>query len=583
MPNGTAEVHFLTLGSSATLEAIRLGVVRANPSWSRQYSKQLQLHRRVAEWLHRLGGLEKCADPYGLTFLISNAVLWREWIRFAISNVPYDAVQLPMWEKSEASACQPRSLSQELKWTTIALRRAIVEEETVNLPLASALGTRLMNQETTDSAGRMIASVLPGVPARVSGIYGAIARKSALGLRWPSSTVWNTQPASLAKAKCRVLVLAQEGKISQLATHRRPWIDWQHLSYGEFHKLCDAREENYCSASNEPSSQGLVARYAAVSESAVTRAKSAVRKLAESSAVALITDAQHDLFVRPLVEEFLRSGKAVAFVPEGCSAYSGLLEPFGESLYLRNDGVTRFVIDEHQQRHWAAHSEAQGKLLVSGYLGNTLPSQSGIVRFVRSIRRRRLQRYLTSSERPVATLTLDAFLSQWEVARVGDYSMSERLQDYVDLLRRLDQEDINVIAKSRDQLLIQLLKERFIWRHTYFTTSTDWQTCVEVSDALVTRDSSVAWEAVRCGVPTIVFNLADYPSTAEEAIAEENAEHFVVVRSLDDLVSTLKYVASTQRLLSGERRRKVEWISTANMRVVESWLKSRCALADLGP
>lgn len=582
-PEDSMDVRFLPLSPSASLEAARLGVKIVNPPWGRSYERQRELQDQVTCWMSQLKDTSDEAsasiDEYGLTLLISNVILWRQLIRFALAVLGPGEVWSSIGSQPPPRTGPSMTLDEERDWSLTTLRWAVVAEETAGAPLAT-LSPRTANTEAElrISWSSRYARVLQSLVRMVKQGVGAARRT----LTRPAHLIWRSSRYLVSSGaapsnSCRAILIAQQSKVTELVARQRSSIGWEEVHYDELHTLCERGQYGSCDTTPvDFSSDGLVVRYAEISVLKVQMARGTLRALADGPNCALVTDAQHDPYVRALVGEFLAAGKGVALVPEGCVTYSGALEPFGEALYISGADVTRFVIDQKQQAYWSSRSGWQKQVIVSGYLGNTRQLATLAAKVTRSVQRLRLTRRLAACQGPVVTLTFDAFLGSVEVGRFGDVSQSDRLRDLVGVVECLDDAGVTVIAKLRDPDLTRQLRELFRGRRAILLRDTAWQTCVSVSDALVTRDSSIGWEAAKSGIPVVVWNFSDYPSFVEEALDGTEASSVVVARSLEELESVVRSLHPAQGGARGHGGSRLIARPTAQPEVVYQWLRRKC-------
>jgi hypothetical protein len=549
-----SDVDVLPLTPEASLEAWRSGMNVVYPEWGRSYLRQLELQAKTAELTRRVTEELKLGpddfDDYGFTILASNVVLWRELIRFALAAAPCGCVVLPRNIDRPFPAKAFGTLEEERTWTLAALACQVVREETREVQVrATAIPGRgpIFPARFLDLQSlRLVSGSVMSRSMRTAGrVRRALAPSRSQRARW-HATMPLGRPESLNARQ--VLVLAQPNKVTELLKISVPGVEWRPMSYGDLYAMCDLPEPGpllLC----EPtlSSDRLLREYASSSGRRISASKDRLRCLSQGPSAVLMTDGQHDPLVRKLVSEFTMAGKKVALVPEGCVAYTGKLAPFGTAGSMMREGVTRFVIDEYQLAHWARIPKAQGAVLVTGYLGDTEIPSSPLRRLRRARLARQINRVASQSKALVATLTFDAFLSEIELGRFGDQGRSDLLKDLITIVDALDRAGVTVISKLRDRVLTQSMRDHFKGRRALFVTDTDWQTCVSLSDVLITRDSSVGWEAANSGVPVIVWNFSDYPTFVEEALKGVLGHRGTIVRSTAEVVEAVLAACSTER------------------------------------
>jgi hypothetical protein len=262
----------------------------------------------------------------------------------------------------------------------------------------------------------------------------------------------------------------------------------------------------------------------------------------------LITDAQHDPYVRELVREAIAAGKEVALVPEGAISYVGALEPFGGSgLFITDPHVTRFVLNEAERASWIARGTSPDRVFVSGFVGNTRGPRCLVAVLSKLMIMRALGKLPSANGRTTVLLSFDVFAAEFAIARFGSPSQVELLDQLLQVLEVLLASGCRVVAKTRDPHVNSELQVRFVGKPVLFTDILSWMLLADRSDVVVVRDSSIGWEALARGKPVVVWNLSDYPSFAEVTLKGISRDWVRTVGEVTDLPGSIAELVKANR------------------------------------
>jgi hypothetical protein len=534
--DGTAsdqEVFALPLTPEATWAVVKGGLPNALPRWGRSYNRQLALND-AAEGL--VSGIlqkglphERASDDYELAVLASNIVIWREQIRAVAGTADFTSIAIP------ALSCRKPQSSSSHSNPYDHLLRLVLAEELKALGQGSNLSSPTYDQRLEGPGLPMLGNSHIGLTTSLRrSVRRAVraARRHITGIRRRARLFGRD-------AEVRVLVIAQPSKVSKLRAVRDARIDIVFLDYQDLHSLfVGGGERSFACDSCESVDAFLRDLAIARARERIARVD-VIESLARGAWDVLITDAQHDVAVGQLVEASLEVGKRVAVIPEGCISYTGRLTPFAHGLFLRDARLTRFALDQRQRDFWERQDLAQKEVLVSGYLGDTNLPMTQRSRLTAAKLNRRLRQLGRPADTPVAFLTFDTFLTNSEAGRFGQSSLSEALLDLLAIVNALVDHGVIVIARARDHRLADELGQAFVGKSALFTSRIPWQLLARRADVVLTRDSSIGWEATQLGLKVLLWNFSDYPGFAEEALSGPRFDQTTVARDISQLVDAV--------------------------------------------
>ena len=281
----------------------------------------------------------------------------------------------------------------------------------------------------------------------------------------------------------------------------------------------------------------------------------------------LVTEAQNEPCLQYLMSLAVARGKAVALVPEGATKYALELEPFGESLlYPEFREVTRFVLDEESRKRWISRGVPPDKVQAVGYLGNTKYPTRPRSWIWSGVLSRSLRTIPESTSKTTVLLSVDVIQTPYELARFGRPTWNELWAGQMSTLDVLLAAGYRVLASMRDIELVPMLKERYAGLPVLVTASIPWQTLARKCDAVVTRDSSIGWEAMSKGIPVVVWNYSDYSAFTEIALQALPDTWVKVVRAPNEVASGVQWLTSHRM----ESREPLVWSRTER---VANWIE----------
>ncbi len=136
-------------------------------------------------------------------------------------------------------------------------------------------------------------------------------------------------------------------------------------------------------------------------------------------------------------------------------------------------------------------------------------------------------------------LSFDGFFLFHELVRFGVPCNSLYLHQLLEVLEGMLDLGYRVLVKTRDSEVTRYLQGKFVGRSAMFTNSIPWQILADRSDIVMARDSSIGWQSLSGGRPVLMWNFDDYPSFIEVTL-DGIPDYWVgVVRSIDDLDSSI--------------------------------------------
>ena len=498
------DICLLPLSPQSYLRALRsdFRVVRGGPRLDLSEETQLQL--RVTDLIAR--NIESASvdpqltDTYLLSVIASNQIYWEMSIEANSKKGAFDAFVHAAC--GDFAACTGSQL---------------------DLMLSLTLSSLLSDHEIL-SADRFIHGSSKEGSLRHS--IGALANDHGQklldafvqNLSSRSSTAVNPKSWSNTRALVgKHLLVAQGGKVQKWIRTSRARSDITLIDYDQIVDSAESNANLVNSLIPLPSStDGLLRAYA---QASAQTSASVLRDWGRSGKIqggsSILFDAPYQAGSYQLMRLAERKGVNVAFLPEGCTTYSGQSEPFGRHVTVCDQAITRFVVDSDEYERWKKKPECQKSVRISGYLGYS-SSVRPIPASVKALWQLRRFVYRSSTGRKkIVFLSVDVLAKVSNKGRFGQPAYIETIDDVQAIAESILDDGCVLVCKAKDAEVANFLKMQFAGQRFFCFVDTPWALLAMLSDVSITRQSSIGWEAEQIGLPVALYNFHNYPSNYE--------------------------------------------------------------------
>ena len=229
----------------------------------------------------------------------------------------------------------------------------------------------------------------------------------------------------------------------------------------------------------------------------------------------LMTDHEFDPHARFLADEAVARGKTVVLTPEGMQTLANpSVRPYFYNWFFDAPGLTRFAVNEQEADYYTRTFSAD-RIIVSGYLAATeLPRHATFP--VLSLLVEKLLRS-HRGPRKMALVNVD-HAGPLGLGRAGQQDMHSEILSIERLIFTLTQLGWAICVTSKATDSFEYLRSRFAGLPVWCFSRVNWQVLAQACDIVVQRDSSLGPEALKLGIPVLVWNECRLPLASAGSI-----------------------------------------------------------------